>query len=229
LLSAVADTLPSPARVLLARVTWEPGAELGPHTFTGPVGLLGESGELTLSGPSGIEGRLSPGKGVVFPADTLNRERNTGTEAVTVILVGVLDAGREIAVPAASPSNATSMRAPGDAVTVSVEAVNPEWTDTGVDVTTGQSITVTASGEVSMCTSGCLTGPDGRDDLNCSVEPCGGLFARIGTDGEELFVGSATTFSAEDAGRLFLRILDNDNGFAYFSNSGSFAVVISVE
>jgi quercetin dioxygenase-like cupin family protein len=97
LLETEIAALPSaPALLFLARTTWEPGAELADHTHAGPVSILVESGTLTVGRPSGMEAQLGPGKGVVFPADTPNRERNAGTEPVVALIAGGIPAGQDL-------------------------------------------------------------------------------------------------------------------------------------
>jgi hypothetical protein len=120
LFDVLLKTIPSaPVFLFLAETTWVPGAELPRHTFTEALGLYVESGVLTASGPSGIEGQLQTGKGIVLPAGGANRERNAGTESATVLLAGIMRPGEAlltepIATPAPpGPTQAPSFASPG--------------------------------------------------------------------------------------------------------------------
>lgn len=99
--------LTTPARLVLARLTLEPGAGLARHTFSGPVALLAEEGSLTLAGPSGLEGKLNADKPIVFPAGVANLERNDTDGAVSVLMVAALPAGAPLVEPIESPATAT--------------------------------------------------------------------------------------------------------------------------
>ena len=94
LLQSTLTSLPSaPVRVFVARATWEAGADLGQQAFTGPIGMFGEQGTLTIAGPSGIEGQLPEGKGVVFPGGAPSKQRNAGADTVVTLVVGIIPAG----------------------------------------------------------------------------------------------------------------------------------------
>ena len=108
LLAADVTTLPAaPATVFLARVTWEPGADLGRTTLAGPIGLLTQSGTLSVAGPSGIEGQLAEGRSIVLPAGTQSRQRNAGDEPAQVLMIGVIPGGEELTAPIVPTPTAT--------------------------------------------------------------------------------------------------------------------------
>jgi hypothetical protein len=89
-------TIPaSPATLFLDRATWESGVDSGPYTQTGPIGVLVESGTLTISSPSGIDGELSEGNAVLLPADQELRTRNDGDGDAVALLFGVIPSGSE--------------------------------------------------------------------------------------------------------------------------------------
>lgn len=83
----------SPTILFLSRVTWGAGVDSGEYTQTGPIGMLTESGTLTISSPSGIEGQLGEGQSVLLPADQVLRTRNDGTSDAVALLFGVIPAG----------------------------------------------------------------------------------------------------------------------------------------
>jgi hypothetical protein len=146
-----------------------------------------------------------------------------GAGAAAVVIVGVL---------------AFLLFRPGGGGTTSkslaVPATQP-YTDTGIDVSAGQKVTVTASGTIHHAPGAQATAtPDGAPDPNLrqfNVQVNGkpldanhaALIGKIG-DGTPFLVGSHKTFTADHAGRLFLGI--NDGGVD--NNSGSFQATVSV-
>jgi len=126
-----------------------------------------------------------------------------------------------------SPSHAGSVK------TVTV-AGNRPWTDTGVDLSAGETVSVNASGSVSFSRGGQAIGPQG-DQPSCAVfrNPrvpyvardlrCHSLIGRIGSPGTFFEVGASTQFRAPVGGRLYLGV--NDNFFP--DNSGNWTAVIS--
>jgi hypothetical protein len=106
------------------------------------------------------------------------------------------------------------------------------WTDTGIDVSSGDTVTVMASGVVNTPPPAT---PDGNGDTALTVfnvkvngQPLdgqhGALIGKVG-DGTPFLVGSQDTFDAAGSGRLSLGV--NDEGVG--NNSGSFAVEIKVD
>jgi mannose-6-phosphate isomerase-like protein (cupin superfamily) len=102
-------TLPDPAALYFGRATWEPGAQSEPLGHTGPVGLYVIAGELSVTSPSGIEGRVSSGNAVVVPSETPFQAHNEGTESATAYLFGIHEPG--------SPVFTTQMTGPAPAIT----------------------------------------------------------------------------------------------------------------
>lgn len=82
----------SPANLFLSRATWGTGVDSGEYTQTGAIGYYTETGTLTISSPSGIEGQLDEGKTVLLPADSVLRTRNDGTSDAVALLFGVIPA-----------------------------------------------------------------------------------------------------------------------------------------
>jgi hypothetical protein len=117
---------------------------------------------------------------------------------------------------------------------VVVPATQP-YTDTGIDLSVGQNVTVTASGTIHHAPAADATaGPDGATDptlrqFNVQVngKPLdanhAALIGKIG-DGTPFLVGSHKTFTADHTGRFFLGI--NDGGVN--NNSGSYQAKVSI-
>ena len=129
---------------------------------------------------------------------------------------------------------------PGDALIV---PANQRWVDTGVDVATGEAVSITAQGRIRI---GRIrkpkddveneVGPEGTflyaDDLESHTfplpaagmgpAPCFCLIGRIG-QGELFFVGAARSWAAEQTGRLYLGI----NDFNPEENTGEFYAEVS--
>jgi hypothetical protein len=95
----IGDPLPEPGVVFLARTTWAPGADTGEFTQTGPLGLMVESGTLAVTSPSGIEGQVGEGRGVVLAADVPLRARNAESADAVVLVLGVVPSGAAIVEP----------------------------------------------------------------------------------------------------------------------------------
>jgi hypothetical protein len=104
----VADLKPSAVPsgsvlLFIARTVWQPGAAMEASVFTGPVGLVVESGILTGLDPL----ETFP---VTFPKDTfvvyepgvIVSQRNTASEPATVLLAGAVAAGQQLIVPASA-------------------------------------------------------------------------------------------------------------------------------
>jgi hypothetical protein len=122
----------------------------------------------------------------------------------------------------------------GGTTTKSVNVLGTaSYTDTGLDLSAGRKVTVTASGTVSPG-PGVTAGPDGAPDpafrpFNVQVDgkPLdanhAALIGKI-DDGTPFLVGSHKTFTADRPGRFFLGI--NDGGVS--NNSGSYQATVTV-
>ena len=118
-----------------------------------------------------------------------------------------------------------------------VEA-NKGWTDTGLELLSGQSVVISASVTVNTFGGepGRNTGPSGEIYL-CIESDCfmqnagyGTLVARI-SSGSPFKIGSKLSFIADSNGKLYLAINDNTASIPSMSdrlsdNSGGFSVVI---
>jgi hypothetical protein len=127
------------------------------------------------------------------------------------------------------PGSPGSTAPPARTQAVTVDS-RRSWTDTGVDIASGDRVSISASGTIFHDASG-STGPNGvaeRLDLQqfnvLKGENHAGLIGRIGDSGTPFAVGS--DFSSADLapGRLFLG--PNDQGVD--NNSGSFSAVVTV-
>jgi hypothetical protein len=108
-----------------------------------------------------------------------------------------------------------------------------QWTDTGIDLSIDDTVSIEADGEISP--SERFVSPSGP---NGNADPAGrkfnvegledvdhaGLIGRIGETGAPFLVGSQLLSKADTAGRLFLGINDGDVG----NNSGAFTATVTV-
>jgi len=113
-------------------------------------------------------------------------------------------------------------------VTVAIPA-REDWTSTGLIVTKGQKVRISASGQVDLG-SGRKSGPDGiavddKDRLMPNY-PTGGLIAVIGDDNDNfIFIGKSGEFVAQRSGRLFLSV--NEGNLK--DNTGTYSARVEVE
>lgn len=126
------DALPAaPVRVFLARATWEPGVSSGDYVQNGPIGMLVESGTLTIASPSGIDGELSEGNAIVLPADVALSARNAGDDPAVALLFGVVEAGGGLVEPVPpTPTPAPEPTATPEPTSIPEPTVTPEPTST---------------------------------------------------------------------------------------------------
>jgi hypothetical protein len=134
--------------------------------------------------------------------------------------------------PTGSP--ATSAPAPGPTVRHEREIpANKDWTDTGIDIMSGDTIRFSVEGTIHY-TSSRTCGPDGaRRDLKDLFRALpvndvgrGAFIGLIGQAGvaTPFFIGSQGEFKVEKTGRLFLGVNDDN----YDNNSGSFRAQIEI-
>ena len=104
------------------------------------------------------------------------------------------------------------------------------WTDTGIDVKTGDVVRFAAEGTV-LWGAGREDGPAGEinspmnDRRPVPARPAGALIGRIGTSPSDVFFigGDRGSFRVRTSGRLYLGVNDHNYG----DNSGSFEVRVS--
>ncbi len=141
---------------------------------------------------------------------------------VTVVLLA-----SAILVPLAG--NAIHSHAQGTGVSVNIPATQP-YTDTGIDITVGSSLSITASGVIFITPSDTGHTPAGSPSciatsgFNAPGLTCWSLIAKIGANGKPFEVGTSTGLSVATSGRLFLGV--NDNVFS--DNSGSWTASVTV-
>ncbi len=105
------------------------------------------------------------------------------------------------------------------------------WTDTGVDVTAGQQLTVTASGTVIHSTAtndSCdPSGEPGTSGHGANLIACpnhASLIGKIGDAGAPFFIGRTYSVPTTGSGRVYLGVNDNDLG----NNGGSYSASVAV-
>jgi hypothetical protein len=112
-------------------------------------------------------------------------------------------------------------------------AANACWVNTGLKVTAGQTIVITASGTANTWGGKDISngGPDGQPTNMCGAVECpriganyGALIGRIG-EGETFLVGSYLEFTASAEGDLYLTI----NDWECIDNLGSFNVTVTIQ
>ncbi len=179
-------------------------------------------------------------KGVVTLAGSVNSSSDRSTAGRIVLQQrGVKTLVDDLVLTTAEETSVVSPnQRMGSTDTASVTTVtvigNQPWTDTGVDLNAGETVSVSASGSVSFSRGAQAIGPQG-DQPSCAVfrNPrvpyvardlrCHSLIGRIGSLGMFFEVGSSTQFRTPMAGRLYLGV--NDNFFP--DNSGNWIAVIS--
>ena len=104
------------------------------------------------------------------------------------------------------------------------------WVDTGIDVSSGDRISIDATGTVTLSNNRAdVAGPEGsRTGRRAESAPlpndlAGALIARI-NNSAPLLIGNRRTFVAPESGRLYLSV--NDNHFP--DNAGEYRVTVSV-
>lgn len=107
-------------------------------------------------------------------------------------------------------------------------AADRQWSDTGINVRAGETVTITADGRIRLAqnTRDFVTaaGADGRvADATMPNAPIGGLIARFG-DSAPVFIGQSRTFRAPRAGRLYLGVNDS----FWDDNTGQFNARVDV-
>jgi hypothetical protein len=132
------------------------------------------------------------------------------------------------------PITKTSTAATSKPVTLDVKVLadntNNGWTNSGWVVKKGQTIHITADGQISLG-NGHSTSASGLYDVNDDQKlmknvPTGALIAVIGDDNNDfIYVGSEREFTASRDGALFLGVNEGNLN----DNSGTFAVKIEIK
>ena len=150
------------------------------------------------------------------PTDTpTNAPTNTPTDAPT-------------ATPTVTP---TATSTPGPIILI-IRANNDYWFDTGINVKPGQTIEISASGEINFHggTPEAASGPNGNDAFPCFLENCPGkdlpaglVLGRIGN--ETFQIGTGIRRTVGSGGRLYLIVNDTH----WRDNIGDFLVEIILQ
>jgi len=161
-----------------------------------------------------------------LPPASWSRQRRlvpalAGAAAVMVTLV--------IGVMLLSSESDTAPAAPVSVVVAGTE----QWTDTGIELSVGDTVLIEADGAVAPSTTEPLWGPDGVPDRpsarvynvkGLEDENHNSLIGRIGEAGAPFQVGSQLLWTVDTEGRLFLGINDEDVA----NNAGEFTATINV-
>jgi hypothetical protein len=149
--------------------------------------------------------------------------------AIAVFVFVRASSSDERSEPTTVSTDAASVILPSAATAVGVPANEP-FTDTGIDLRAGQSVTIDATGIIqSSPDPATAAGPDGDPNPGLrqfSVIPANhaALIARVGS-GDLFFVGAHLSFVPAFPGRLMLGINDLDVS----TNSGNFEAQITVQ
>jgi hypothetical protein len=149
--------------------------------------------------------------------------------AIAVFVFVRTSSSDERSEPTTVSTDAASVILPSAATAVGVPANEP-FTDTGIDLRAGQSVTIDATGTIqSSPDPATAAGPDGDPNPGLrqfSVIPANhaALIARVGS-GDLFFVGAHLSFVPAFPGRLMLGINDLDVS----TNSGNFEAQITVQ
>lgn len=113
-------------------------------------------------------------------------------------------------------------------ITTIAVAADRQWTDTGIYVNAGQTVTINADGRIRIARDSqdfiTAAGGAGRvGDATMPNAPIGGLVAKFG-DSAPVFVGQSRTFRAPRAGRLSLGVNDS----FWDDNTGQFNARVDV-
>lgn len=162
--------------------------------------------------------------------------------AVIGVMIGAIRIGLDIYslskgnTPATTEQPSASTQAP-----IVIPARNM-WTDTGITLSKGQSVEITATGSVNIAADGDgaskWVGPDGwgntptwysptgaRHQYLYETDSLGALRAKIG-DGLPFKIGSYHKFVSPSSGVLFLGVEDTVDKSLYMDNRGTFSCVI---
>jgi YD repeat-containing protein len=104
------------------------------------------------------------------------------------------------------------------------------WQGTGVTVTAGQTVSVTANGTWTSGTAFTANGDPATvvEGTNCPLSGAHlmALVGKVGVNGTPFLIGQARTFTAPASGELYLA--PNDNWYSLWDNSGSLSVAVCV-
>jgi hypothetical protein len=129
-------------------------------------------------------------------------------------------------------SERATRKSSGPGKTTYVDVIGKrDWTSTGLIISRGDHIRITASGTVTIDpVSGRTSGPEGADITDPKKlmpdQPTGALIGVIGADNDDfIFIGRSTEFTATRSGLLFLSV--NEGTLA--DNTGTFKATIEIQ
>lgn len=158
--------------------------------------------------------------------------RRRGLLIAAAAFIAVLFVGVAVILTAQTTPEPPASPAPAPTNTVVVPGTE-QWTDTGIDLSSDDTVLIEADGTVKPATYETSYGPDGAIDRPAAQEfnlegleeaNHVALIGRIGEAGEPFEVGSELLFEADTEGRLFLGINDVDVA----NNVGEFTATITV-
>jgi hypothetical protein len=87
------DAVPSgPAVLFLGHMSWDPQAESGQYWHDGVLGMMLETGELTVHSPSGLDVHLMNGAAELLPPDQAHNDFNPGSTTAEVLVFAFVSA-----------------------------------------------------------------------------------------------------------------------------------------
>jgi hypothetical protein len=164
-----------------------------------------------------------PGSGTV----TYTVDPNPGSTRTGTITV----ADKTYTVTQAASGTATCTSATVVAATSGAGGVEPMWQPTGITLTAGQPVAITASGTwsdagVSLTAAGHPTATVTGDNCPLPGAPLLALVGRIGPTGAPFLIGASASFTPATSGVLYLA--PQDNWYETWNNAGSLSVSVCV-
>jgi hypothetical protein len=166
-------------------------------------------------------------------SETQRRLRSRfGTHRLRFMIIGAAVV-TAVSVPAVAAT--ASVNTPSQTYTVTVQGNDASLTNTGITVSAGKTVKITATGKIAYNTGGATTTPAGHvvpNEICATGVPAGwynanlnclSLIGRFG-HGKVFQVGDSVTIGDVEGGRLYLIYNDND----YLDNSGHFTVTVTV-
>jgi hypothetical protein len=187
--------------------------------FTGTSQVVLRNGQ-TFDGSLYDIGGLSP---LRLTIRTSTGEREVASSEVARIVMSRPE--NAVATSGSNPAINSTPAVPG-AITI---LANQPWTNTGITVRRGQTISLTTTGEVQLSDdvndiANANGAKSGRMATNSQLRtvPAGALIGRIGPNGTPFGVGGQTSIVAPAAGVLFLGVNDDAHG----DNKSNYQVII---
>jgi alpha-D-ribose 1-methylphosphonate 5-triphosphate synthase subunit PhnG len=206
-------------------------------TASGTVAAGGGSGSFTVMTGTGCAWTAATGDGWIHI--TAGSGSSSGTVSYTVDANAGAARTGTITVGGQTYTVSQAQATPGtcSAVTVlaqptppaGVSGVDGMWQTTGITVTAGQPVTVTATGtwsDAGVALTAAGNGSSTVTGTNCplSGQPLMALIGRIGTTGSPFLIGAAKSWTPATSGILYLA--PQDNWYTTWNNTGSLSVSV---